>query len=217
MWGGQEVEPQRRRGRRGKKEKEKEKEKKDFLMKSTYRCLLSLTKFFPLSLTTFSFTKSLFLSFFFPLRPLRLCGENLLKSSMFTANVFGGTSMATSLYKELTRIGIDDELAHNVDKALDPAHVATKEDVVIMQEAILQTQLKAESRYHELNNKIDTVNHSWNNKIDVRYHELDSKMDRGFADLRAEIASMNRQYLVTFGGLITTILTVFLVNLYFHL
>ena len=69
---------------------------------------------------------------------------------MVTAKVSGGTIMAKSLYQQLINIGIDDELAHNVDKALDPAHVATKEDVAIMQETILQTQLKAESRYHEL-------------------------------------------------------------------
>ena len=125
--------------------------------------------------------------------------------------------MATSLYQQLKHIGIDDELAHNVDKALDPAHVATKEDMVIMQEAILQTQLKAESRYYELRADSDKNYHELNNKIDTRHHELDSKMDQGFANLRAEIATMNRQYLMTFGGLITTIVTVFLINLYFHL
>ena len=40
---------------------------------------------------------------------------------MVTAKVSGGTTMAKSLYQQLRNIGIDDELAHNVDKALDPA------------------------------------------------------------------------------------------------
>ena len=102
--------------------------------------------------------------------------------------------MSTTLYHDLKRIGIDEELAHNVDKALDPAHVATKEDMVILQEAILQSQLKTEGRYFELKSTIDRVD----------------------SNLRMEIASISRQFWITFGGLITTILSVFLVNWYFH-
>ena len=40
---------------------------------------------------------------------------------MVTAKVTGGTTMAKSLYLQLKNIGINDELAHNVDNALDPA------------------------------------------------------------------------------------------------
>ena len=103
--------------------------------------------------------------------------------------------MAPTLYQELKRIGIDDELAHNVDKALDPAHVATKEDMVIMQEAILQTQLRAESRYYELK----------------------EAMTKGFADTRVEFHGRHRHAIYAFGAILVSILTVLAVNIYFHL
>ncbi|WP_211829144.1 hypothetical protein [Kistimonas asteriae] len=113
--------------------------------------------------------------------------------------------MSKSLYHELKRIGIDEELAHNVDKALDPAHVATKEDMVILQEAIQQTQVKVECRYLELRNAIDRLDHLLSTKIDLT---------RG--DIKTQLASVACQFRITLGGLITTILSVFLVNGYFH-
>ncbi|MFK0572277.1 hypothetical protein [Endozoicomonas sp.] len=165
--------------------------------------------------------------------------------------------MSDNLFKQLTDIGIDPELAGKVSASLDPEHNASKKDVLIMQEAMMQVQLVSESRYHEMNNKTDRSYHELNSKmdhnyhelnrkidrgyhqldqkIDTRYHELDHKIDtrcheldtkieslktemhQGFSGLRTEMASMNRQYLITFGGLITTIITVFLTNLYFHL
>ena len=102
--------------------------------------------------------------------------------------------MNKNLYNDLKRIGIDDELAHRVDKSLDPEHVATKQDLLVMQETILQTQLHTENRYHDLSSKIDKVS----------------------SDLRVEIAAISRQFWITFAGLITTILSVFAVNWYFH-
>ena len=113
--------------------------------------------------------------------------------------------MPKTLYHELKRIGIDEALAHNADKALDPIHVATKEDMDILQEAIQQTQLKVECRYLELKSAIDRVDNLLNTRIDLI---------RG--DMKTEIASVSRQFWITFGGLITTILSVFLVNGYFH-
>ena len=154
--------------------------------------------------------------------------------------------MPENLFAELTRIGVDEELAAKVSASLDPEYNASKKDILVMQEAIMQVQLRSDTRYHELNQKIDSAYHELNQKIDNRYHALDQKIDnryheldqkidsrylelnqkidsvqtgmhQGFAELRTEMAGMSRQYLITFGGLITTIITVFLVNLYFHL
>ena len=120
--------------------------------------------------------------------------------------------MSNSLYLNLKKIGIDEELAHQVDKSLSPEHVATKQDLLVMQEAILQSQLKTDSRYLELSSKIDLLD----GKIDRSYIDLNSKIDRVDSNLRVEIAAISRQFWITFGGLITTILSVFAVNWYFH-
>ena len=136
--------------------------------------------------------------------------------------------MSETLFRELKNIGIDEELAAKVSASLDPDYNASKKDVLVMQEAIMQVQVRSDARYHELNNKTERSYHELNHKIDTSYHELNNKielfrgelrteMHQGFAGMRTEMASMNRQYLITFGGLISTIVAVFLVNLYFHI
>ncbi|GAA4651077.1 MULTISPECIES: hypothetical protein [Kistimonas] len=69
-------------------------------------------------------------------------------------------------------------------RRLDPDYNASKKDILAMQEAIMQVQMKTDNRYHELNNKIEAVK---------------SEMHREFAGIRTEmaairtdIASMNR-------------------------
>ena len=143
---------------------------------------------------------------------------------MVTAKVSGGTTMAKSLYQQLKDIGIDDELAHNVDKALDPAHVATREDMVIMQEAILQTQLKAESRYHELRAESDKNYQELRadldknyHKLDKNFHELKEAMTKGFNDLRVDLHRWYRHTDYAFGTIFVSMLIVLAVNIYFHL
>ncbi len=159
--------------------------------------------------------------------------------------------MPESLYNQLKSIGIDEELAHEVDKSLSPDHVATRQDFLILQETILQTQLRSENayqglrteivqlngkidtvstglnakidtvstvqnRHRELNAKIDTVSTNLNAKIDTVSTSLNAKIDHVDSSLRLEIAAISRHFWVTFGGLITTILSVFGVNWYFH-
>ena len=158
---------------------------------------------------------------------------------MVTAKVSGGTTMAESLYQQLINIGIDEELAHNVDKALDPAHVATKEDVVIMQEAIWQTQLKAESRYHELRADSDKNYRELRASSDKNYHELRASSDKnyrelrassdksyhelkeamtkGFTDLRVDLYRWYRHADYAFGTILVSMLIVLAINIYFHL
>ena len=127
--------------------------------------------------------------------------------------------MEPSLFANLKSIGISEELAAQVSASLDPDHNATKKDVLVMQEAILQHQARNDERYYQLQQKTDE-----------RYFELKTEMIKGFADVRSEFAevrtemadirtemgSMHRQYWITFGGLITTIASVFAVNWYFH-
>ena len=147
---------------------------------------------------------------------------------MVTAKVAGETTIAKSLYQQLKDIGIDDELAHNVDKALDPAHVATKGDMVIMQEAILQTQLKAESRYHELRAESDKNYqellaesdknyHELRADLDKNYHKLEEAMTKGFADIRVEFHGRHRHAIYAFGAILVSILTVLAVNICLHM
>ena len=124
--------------------------------------------------------------------------------------------MSQSLYHELKNIGINEELAAKVSASLDPEYNASKKDILVMQEAIMQVQLQTDSRYHALNNKFESRYHELNARVDHSYHELSSKIDRVDSNLRVEIAAISRQFWITFGGLITTILSVFAVNWYFH-
>ena len=143
--------------------------------------------------------------------------------------------MTKSLFAELKQLGVDEDVASKVSASLDPDYNASKKDILVMQEAIMQVQVRSDARYHELNNKTDSSYHELNNKIEAVKGELRSEMHEGFASIRSdmgnmradmgnmradmvrEMASMSRQYLITFGGLISTIVAVFLVNLYFHL
>ncbi|GFR67336.1 hypothetical protein ElyMa_000251300 [Elysia marginata] len=109
--------------------------------------------------------------------------------------------MSKSLYEELKRVGIDETLAYDVSLSLDPDHNASKKDILMLQEAILQVQLTTESRYHELKHEIS---------------EVRSDLHKEIAGVRTEMASLSRQFWITFGGLITTIMSVFFVNWYFH-
>ncbi len=120
--------------------------------------------------------------------------------------------MPESLYNQLKSIGIDEELAHEVDKSLSPDHVATRQDFLILQETILQTQLRSEKAYQGLRTEIVQLN----GKIDTVSTSLNARIDHVDSSLRLEIAAISRHFRITFGGLITTILSVFGVNWYFH-
>ena len=95
--------------------------------------------------------------------------------------------MSENLFGELTRIGIDQELAAKVSASLDPEYNASKKDILVMQEAIMQVQLRSDNRHYELNNKIDTSYHDLNNKIDASYHELNEKIDTRYHELNEKI------------------------------
>ena len=125
--------------------------------------------------------------------------------------------MSQSLFADLKRIGIDEELAARVSASLDPDYNASKKDVLIMQEAMLQLQVRTDKRYYELQASTDKRYYELQASTDKRYFELKTEMVEGFANIRSEMSSMHRQYWITFGGLITTIVSIFFVNWYFHL
>lgn len=102
--------------------------------------------------------------------------------------------MSESLFQQLKRIGIDEDLACQVSASLDPDYNASKKDVLIMQETMLQLQARSDERYYELKTEIVESN----------------------AQLRAEMHAMNRQFIFAFGGMIVTILSVLAINIYYH-
>ena len=132
--------------------------------------------------------------------------------------------MEKSLFSELKRIGIDEELAVSVSASLDPDHNASKKDVLVMQEAIMQIQLQSERSYlalksdiTDLRSEVRTEISGLRSEMQTEISGLRSEMHKETGNIRSELGNMHRQYWITFGGLITTIISVFVVNWYFHL
>ncbi|WP_252176819.1 hypothetical protein [Endozoicomonas sp. 4G] len=132
--------------------------------------------------------------------------------------------MSESLFKQLKDIGIDEELAAKVSASLDPDHNASKKDVLIMQEAILQHQAFFSQKMDAMNAKFDAEfkamkaeSDARKAESDARYYEVKMENSRAYAELKTEIHTViNRQYLVTFGSVLLTIVSVTAVNWYFH-
>ena len=122
--------------------------------------------------------------------------------------------MAESLFAQLKQVGIDEELASQVSASLDPAYHATKKDLLVMQEAMLQIQLQMERNQHQAELNSEKIRSEIN---DVR-SELKADIKDVRSELRTEIhTTINRQYLVTFGSALLTIASVLAINWYFHL
>lgn len=158
---------------------------------------------------------------------------------------FGGI-METSLFQQLKKVGIDEEIAYQVSASLDPDYNASKKDVLVMQETILQMQMKSDQNYHELRREmtgvrseiaevrsdlhhdIAGVRSDLHHEITKVRSDLHHEISGVRSDLRQEIAgvhsdlrhdihtTINRQYILTFGGILMTIATVVAVNWYFH-
>ncbi|WP_257281380.1 hypothetical protein [Endozoicomonas sp. ISHI1] len=134
--------------------------------------------------------------------------------------------MEKSLFSELKRIGIDEELASKVSASLDPEYNATKKDILIMQEAIMQLQLQGERNYQSLSSDISALRTELHRDIAGVRTELHkeiagvraeiSDVRAEISDVRTEMGSFSRQYIITFLSLITTIVSVFVINWHFH-
>ena len=130
--------------------------------------------------------------------------------------------MTESLFQQLKQIGIDDELAHQVAASLDPDHNASKKDVLVLQEAILQVQVRTDERYHQHRLESDERYHQHRLESDQRYHELRAgiyalkedidksihELKDAMTDIRIEFHSRHRQAIYAFGALLASIFTV---------
>ncbi len=67
--------------------------------------------------------------------------------------------MSRQPYDQLQKVGIDEELAYQVSVFLDPDYIASKKDILVMQEAILQMQMqmRTDQNFHKLRNEIADV------------------------------------------------------------
>ncbi|WP_422138199.1 hypothetical protein [Endozoicomonas sp. ALC020] len=127
--------------------------------------------------------------------------------------------MEKSLFSELKRIGIDEELASKVSASLDPEYNASKKDILIMQEAIMQIQLQSERNYQSLSSDISALRTEMHREIAgvrTELHKEIAGVRAEITDARAEMGSFTRQYIITFLSLITTIVSVFIINWHFH-
>ncbi|WP_257291398.1 hypothetical protein [Endozoicomonas sp. ONNA1] len=127
--------------------------------------------------------------------------------------------MEKSLFSELKRIGIDEELASKVSASLDPEYNATKKDILIMQEAIMQLQLQGERNYQSLSSDISALRTELHRDIAgvrTELHKEIAGVRAEISDVRTEMGSFSRQYIITFLSLITTIVSVFVINWHFH-
>ncbi|WP_422134097.1 MULTISPECIES: hypothetical protein [unclassified Endozoicomonas] len=134
-------------------------------------------------------------------------------------SVFVGVVMEKSLFSELKRIGIDEELASKVSASLDPEYNASKKDILIMQEAIMQIQLQSERNYQSLSSDISALRTEMHREIAgvrTELHKEIAGVRAEITDARAEMGSFTRQYIITFLSLITTIVSVFIINWHFH-
>ncbi|OQX36312.1 MAG: hypothetical protein B0D91_09280 [Oceanospirillales bacterium LUC14_002_19_P2] len=139
-------------------------------------------------------------------------------------------TQGASLFDELTRIGIHPDLARRMDKSQDPEHVATKKDLMIFQEMMLQMQFRNEKAMSDLREEVRSIAsdvrdlrtdmhgevNSLRAEMKMEIASVRSEMKTEIAAVRTEMHGLSRQFWITFGGLITTILSVFLVNWYFH-
>ena len=128
--------------------------------------------------------------------------------------------MEKSLFNELKAIGIDEETAAHVQASLNGEHYATKNDLMSMQRLIFEQNEKMMNGFSNLNVEMSNVRTELKSEISnvsIEVAGVRTELKSEIADVRTEIGGMHRQYWITFGGLITTIISVFAVNWYYHL
>ena len=132
--------------------------------------------------------------------------------------------MEKSLFTELKAIGIDEEVAAHVQASLNGEHYATKNDMLAMQQLLFEQHEKMMNGFTNLKSELSEVRTELKTELAEVRTELKmeiagvrTEVKSEIADVRAEIGGMHRQYWITFGGLITTIISVFAVNWYYHM
>lgn len=121
-----------------------------------------------------------------------------------------------SLFTELKRIGIGEEVAAHVQASLNGEHYATKNDLLTMQRLIYEQNEKMFGQNEKMVNGFANLKSEIGDvRTELKSEIADVRIE--IAGVRTEIGGMHRQYWITFGGLITTIISVFAVNWYYHL
>lgn len=113
--------------------------------------------------------------------------------------------MGEELFEELVKAGIDKKTAHKVAASLNPDHLATKEDLLRLEKVILEFQQKTDARFTEIQKGMVSLQKENTEKLAAIQVSTSDKL-----------AASNRQFLITFLGMVLTACVLFTLNLYFH-
>ena len=131
--------------------------------------------------------------------------------------------MDTKLFNELIEIGIDKTTAHEVAASLSPEHVANKEDILRLERLILDNRLSSKKDILRLEHTVSRVQREMKEEMAALRMDLNketTEWKQSLAALQSKTSEQftmhNRQFTITFLGLILTACVLFTMNLYFH-
>ena len=113
--------------------------------------------------------------------------------------------MDDKLFNDLIEIGISKETAHAVAVSLNPDHIATQKDVLRLEKLILDSRLSTRKDIIRLEQALKKVDMEWR-KAMVEQQAKSTEL----------YANSNRQFIITFLGMMLTACVLFAMNYYFH-
>ncbi|MFK0571440.1 hypothetical protein [Endozoicomonas sp.] len=135
--------------------------------------------------------------------------------------------MDNALFDELINIGIDKGVAHKVAASLSPDHIATTTDILRLEKLILDTRLSSKKdllrleqlllrQQAETRKEMSTLQLA--TKEEMTALQLATKTEMTTLQLKTaeQFGAHNRQFWITFGGMIISAFVLFAMNLYFH-
>ncbi|WP_257285250.1 hypothetical protein [Endozoicomonas sp. SESOKO1] len=120
--------------------------------------------------------------------------------------------MDDKLFNDLIEIGISKETAHAVAVSLNPDHIATQKDVLRLEKLILDSRLSARKDIIRLEQALKKVDMEWRKAM----VEQQAKCTELYAKSTELYANSNRQFIITFLGMMLTACVLFAMNYYFH-
>ena len=101
--------------------------------------------------------------------------------------------MSEAVFKELTRMGMKEGAALELLKLADPLNMATKQDIMTLQEGVLQVKLSTEgaiqAHREETHRELEVV------RMQVKDHQV--ALDAGFNGFKEEMRSELKDHKVT--------------------
>ncbi|MFK0571441.1 hypothetical protein [Endozoicomonas sp.] len=124
--------------------------------------------------------------------------------------------MDNALFDELINIGIDKGVAHKVAASLSPDHIATTTDILRLEKLILDTRLSSKKDLLRLEQLL--LRQQAETRKDMTTLQLATKNEMTALQLKTseQFGAHNRQFWITFGGMIISAFILFAMNLYFH-